>query len=238
VLDSLQRSLKAADERVKEVSGQVRAIKGADFPKIAQMNQSAVGLVTVLAGKEAYDGSGFVISPAGYFLTNRHVVRPDSIPRDSIYVTMSDHSFSYRADIIMVAPPNGPDVALLKIRNYKGPAVARIDWTGSHVIQGEGAALIGFPAGYDNAVDAATKVVQSTMTAGIFAKVAPDRIQYSGLSVSGSSGSPLFNGLGEVVGVHFAGLAEGPGLGTAVPMARVLPLLPENVRAELGIPKL
>ncbi|MEO5568436.1 MAG: FHA domain-containing protein [Gemmatimonadaceae bacterium] len=237
VLDSLQRSLKAADDRVKEVSGQVRAIKGADFPRIAQLNQGAVGMVTVLAGRDAFDGSGFVISSSGYFLTNRHVVRPDSIISDSIYVTMSDHSFAYRADLVMVAPPNGPDVALLKIRNYKGPVVARIDWAGAHVIQGEGAALIGFPAGYDNAVDPTTKVVQSTMSAGIFAKVAPDRIQYSGLSVRGSSGSPLFNGSGEVVGIHFAGLAEGPGLGSAVPMARVLPLLPENVRAELGIAK-
>lgn len=237
VLDSLQRSLKAADDRVKEVSGQVRAIKGADFPRIAQLNQGAVGMVTVLAGRDAFDGSGFVISSSGYFLTNRHVVRPDSVISDSIYVTMSDHSFAYRADVVMIAPANGPDVALLRIRNYKGPVVAKIDWTGAHVIQGEGAALIGFPAGYDNAVDVATKVVQSTMSAGIFAKVAPDRIQYSGLSVRGSSGSPLFNGSGEVVGIHFAGLAEGPGLGSAVPMARVLPLLPENVRAELGVPR-
>lgn len=235
VLDSLQRSLKAADDRVKEVSGQVRAIKGADFPRIAQLNQGAVGMVTVLAGRDAFDGSGFVISSGGYFLTNRHVVRPDSVTSDSIYVTMSDHKFAYRADLVMIAPPNGPDVALLKIRNYKGPVVAKIDWTGAHVVQGEGAALIGFPAGYDNAVDLSTRVVQSTMSAGIFAKVAPDRIQYSGLSVRGSSGSPLFNGSGEVVGIHFAGLAEGPGLGSAVPMARVLPLLPENVRAELGI---
>jgi serine protease Do len=194
-------------------------------------------MVTVLAGKDAYDGSGFVISSSGYFLTNRHVVRPDTIVTDSIYVTMSDHSFAYKADLIMIAPANGPDVALLKIRNYKGPVVARIDWAGAHVVQGEGAALIGFPAGYDNAVDQATKVLQSTMSAGIFAKVAPDRIQYSGLSVRGSSGSPLFNGVGEVVGIHFAGLAEGPGLGSAVPMARVLPLLPESVRAEIGAGK-
>jgi len=237
VLDSLRRSLKIADDRVKEVSGQVRALRGADFPQIAQLNQAAVGMVTTFVGKDVFDGSGFVILPSGYFLTNRHVVRPEPNPgSDSIYVTMSDHSFSYRADVVMIGAASGPDVALLKIRNYKGPAIAKIDWTSTHAVQGEGAALIGFPAGHDNAVDENAQVVRSSMSAGIFAKVTPDLIQFNGLSVGGSSGSPLFNGAGEVVGLHRAGLAEGPGLGYAVPLARVVPLLPADVRAELGLP--
>lgn len=234
-LDSLQRSLRAAEERAKEMSDQTRAMKGADFPKIAQLNQGAVGLVTIHIGKEMYDGSGFVVSSTGLMLTNRHVIRVGSANADSVFVTMSDHKLPYRADVVMIAPDNGPDVALIRIRSYKGPVVAKVDWTGSHAVQGEGAALIGFPAGFDNAEDPVTRLIQTSMTAGIFAKVAGDRIQYSGLSVKGSSGSPLFNGSGEVVGIHYAGLAEGPGLGTAVPMARVVPLLPETVRQELSI---
>ena len=239
VLDSLHRSLKAADERVKEVSGQVRALRGADFPQIAQLNQGAVGMVTLMIGKEAWDGSGFVISPSGYFLTNRHVVRPEESPTTdtsaySVYVTMADHNFAYRADIIKIGGPTEPDVALLKIRNYKGPFIAKIDWTGTHAVQGEGAALIGFPAGHDNAADDA-QVVRSSMTAGNFATVTPDLIQFAGLSVAGSSGSPLFNGAGEVVGLHRAGLREKPGFGYAVPLARVAPLLPADVRSVLGL---
>jgi S1-C subfamily serine protease len=168
-------------------------------------------------------------------LTNRHVVRRDTVAADSIFVTMSDSKYAFRADLVMVAPASAPDVALIRIRGYRGKAVGKIDWTSTRMAQGEGAALIGFPAGYDNAVDLATKVVQATMTAGIFAKVSADRIQFSGLSVKGSSGSPLFNGAGEVVAIHFAGLAEGPGLGTAIPMARVSPLIPESIRQEVGI---
>jgi pSer/pThr/pTyr-binding forkhead associated (FHA) protein/S1-C subfamily serine protease len=235
VMDSLHRTLKAADERVKEVSGQVRALKGADFPLIAQLNQGAVGLVTTKIGKEIWDGSGFVITPSGYLLTNRHVVRPEGIAdvsAESVFVTMSDHEYSFMADIVMVAPADGPDVAVLKIRNYKGPVVNKVDWSGTHAVQGEGAALIGFPAGYDNAVDE-KKVVKSSMTAGNFATVGSDLIQFAGLSVAGSSGSPLFNGAGEVVGLHRAGLREKPGFGYAVPLARVFPLLPAEVKAEL-----
>jgi pSer/pThr/pTyr-binding forkhead associated (FHA) protein/S1-C subfamily serine protease len=234
-MDSLQRSARALEDRAKEMSDQQRAMKGADFPRIAQLNQGAVGMVTVKIGEDVYDGSGFVVSPGGLMLTNRHVVRPDSVTATTIYVTMSDHKNLFQADLVMIAPAGAPDVALLRIRNYKGPVVAKVDWSGSRAIQGEGAALIGFPAGYDNAVDPVTKVVQSAMTAGIFAKIAPDRIQFSGLSVKGSSGSPLFNGAGEVVGIHFAGLIEGPGLGSAIPLGRVTPLVPEALRAELGI---
>lgn len=234
-MDSLQRTARILEERAKEMSDQQRAMKGADFPRIAQLNQGAVGMVTVKIGDDVYDGSGFVVSGTGLMLTNRHVIRPDTTVATTIYVTMSDHKNMFQADLVMIAPPGAPDVALIRIRNYKGPVVAKVDWNGTHAIQGEGAALIGFPAGYDNAVDPVTKVVQSAMTAGIFAKIAPDRIQYSGLSVKGSSGSPLFNGAGEVVGIHFAGLVEGPGLGTAIPMGRVLPLIPDAIRTEIGI---
>jgi S1-C subfamily serine protease len=73
------------------------------------------------------------------------------------------------------------------------------------------------------------------MTAGNFATVTPELIQFAGLSVAGSSGSPLFNGAGEVVGLHRAGLREKPGFGYAVPLARVAPLLPADVRSELGL---
>ena len=135
---------------------------------------------------------------------------------------------------VMVADRLGPDVAILKIKDYKGPYVARIDWTSTHAIQGEPAALIGFPAGADNALDA-QNVVRSSMSAGIFSKVTPDIIQFDGFTVGGSSGSPIFNAAGEVVALHRAGLKQASGLGFAVPLARVFPLLRPELRAELGL---
>ncbi|HET7038313.1 MAG TPA: trypsin-like peptidase domain-containing protein, partial [Gemmatimonadales bacterium] len=90
----------------------------------------------------------------------------------------------------------------------------------------------GFPAGVVAALDH-SRTVRPSMSAGIFSKVTPDRIQFDGFTVGGSSGSPIFNAEGEVVAVHAAGLAEAAGLGFTVPVRHVLRLLPEDARREL-----
>ena len=235
ILDSLRRVLVHTEDRARTVGDQIKAVRGSDLAQVSQLNQAAVGLVTTFVGKDIVDGSGFVISPTGYLITNRHVVRPDTaVAADSIFVTMADQRFPVRADLVPLAKTTGPDVALLKIRNYHGPFMAKLDWTSTHAVQGEPAALIGFPAGSDFALDSAS-VVRSSMSAGIFSKVTGDLIQFDGFTIGGSSGSPIFNAAGEVVAIHRAGMKAGPGLGFAVPLSRVFPLLKPEVRAELGI---
>jgi len=128
----------------------------------------------------------------------------------------------------------GPDLSLLKISNHDGTRVSAIDWERAGVRQGQPAAVIGFPAGFGNAVDA-TGVVRTTMTAGIFAKVTRENINFDGFTIPGSSGSPVFNADGMVVGVHRAGLREATGMGFAVPTAEVLRILPSEAKSELGL---
>jgi len=234
LLDSLRRALRGAEERANNIDQQLRAVKGVDLAAISQANQSAVGLVTAYLGAEAWDGSGFVITRSGYFLTNRHVAAPDGHAADSVTITLADQQVARRVAVVAVAPPSGPDLAVLKIPNYAGPYVAKADWTGTRARQGEPAALIGFPTGAGLAYDR-TRTVRTSMSAGIFSKVTEDRIQFDGFTVGGSSGSPIFNANGEVVAVHAAGLREAAGLGLTVPIRLVIPLLPPDARAELGI---
>ena len=139
-----------------------------------------------------------------------------------------------RTEVVRVIEAPGPDLALLKIRDYDGPYVPRIDWAGTNARQGEPAALIGFPAGFGNAVDPQGHV-RTSMTAGIFAKVTSETINFDGFTVGGSSGSPIFNASGEVVGVHKSGLREAVGMGFAVPVSRVFDMLPRAARVELGL---
>jgi pSer/pThr/pTyr-binding forkhead associated (FHA) protein/S1-C subfamily serine protease len=236
-VDSLLRAVRDAEERSAAIASQMRAVEGqgGNLAAIAQASQAAVGLVTTYVGQDIYDGSGFALSPTGYFVTNRHVVLPTGKPPgDSVFVTMADQKTMRRAAVIAVAPPGGPDLALLRISGHDGSAVARIDWSSANAHQGEPAALIGFPAGLGNALDA-TGVVRTSMTAGIFSKVTADAISFDGFTIGGSSGSPIFNARGEVVAVHRAGLSEAVGMGFAVPIPKLVPLLPADLKAQLGL---
>ncbi len=246
LLDSLRRAVREAENRATSIEGQLRAVKGVDLAALSQANQGAVGLVTGFAGRdEAWNGSGFVITRSGYFVTNRHVAmaevrQGDSVlfqPADSLFVTLADQQWQDRARAVVVAvyPGGGPDLALLRIANYGGPYLAKIDWDGARAHQGEPAALIGFPQGEGLAYDRETRTFRTSMSAGIFSKVTGDRIQFDGFTVGGSSGSPVFNANSEVVAVHAAGLKEAAGLGFAVPVKYVLALLPPDAKAELGI---
>ncbi len=234
LLDSLRKAVQDAQVRATNIEAQVRAVKGVDLVSVSQANQGAIALVTTYFSDGIFDGSGFALSGSGYFVTNRHVVIADGKRPDSVFVTMADHRSMLRAQVIAVAAAGGPDLAVLEVQGYRGPHVLKIDWTGSHMRQGEPAALIGFPAGVAAALDA-SQTVRTSMSAGIFSKITPEMVQFDGFTVGGSSGSPIFNASGEVVAVHRAGLKEAVGLGFGVPIAQLIAILPERVKAELGL---
>jgi pSer/pThr/pTyr-binding forkhead associated (FHA) protein len=208
-LDSLRRAVRDAEQRLTNINDQLRAVGGVNLATVAQANQAAVGLVSTF------------VQPGGQ--------RPDSV-----FVTLADQRVMRRTEIVSVAEPRGPDAAVLRLPDYSGPYVGSIDWSGTRVRQGEPAALIGFPAGLSAALDE-TQTIRTSMSAGIFSKVTSEMIQYDGFTVGGSSGSPIFNASGEVVAIHRAGLREAAGLGFAVPIPLLIPLLPSRVRAEVGV---
>ena len=266
MLDSLraairgqERALKAQETKNAEIAAEMRSRGDSKdlLPTIAQESGPAVGLISVTycphpSGQCTYsgadstrwylgeDGTWFVVTASGYVITNRHVGLPDGIVPSDIRVTMNKTKFpeqSLKADVVKVSPPDGPDIAILKIRDYKGPVIPKLDWAGTHVAQGEPAAAIGFPGGMSSAGDDNSHIIQVTMSRGIFARVSPERIRFDGFTIPGSSGSPVFNGVGEVVAIHFAGQTgeDRRGLGSAVPVRFAIPLLPLEARNELGL---
>ncbi|MEX2156490.1 MAG: FHA domain-containing protein [Gemmatimonadales bacterium] len=233
LIDSLRRAVAAAESQTASLDAKMRAIRGTDFAGLAQQNQGAVGLITVALSGDRYDGTGFVISPDGYMLTNWHVVADSAHAQpDTVWVTMADQSLGRYADVI--ATSRERDVALVKIRGYQGSHLTAIDWTGTKARQGEPAALIGYPAGSGFARDRAS-VVRTSMTAGILSRVTPDLIQFDGMTTGGSSGSPVFNADGDVISVHRAGLRQGPGFALSVPVKYAIPLMPPALRQRLGL---
>ena len=232
-IDSLRRQVSAAEAQTASLDARMRAVRGTDFATIAQQNQGAVGLITVSFGKNYYNGTGFVISADGYMLTNWHVVTDSGYPKpDTIWVTMADQAAARFADVVVTSQDR--DIAVIKVRMYQGPYLSAIDWGGTKSRQGEPAALIGYPAGAGFARYRST-VVRTSMTAGIISRVTDDVIQFDGMTVGGSSGSPVFNANGEVISIHRAGLPQAPGFALSVPIRHAVPLLPADLKQRLGI---
>jgi len=100
LIDSLRRSVTAAEAQAASLDAKMRAIRGTDFAGLAQQNQGAVGLITASFGGDRYDGTGFVISPDGYMLTNWHVVADSAHAEpDTVWVTMADQASGRYADV-------------------------------------------------------------------------------------------------------------------------------------------
>lgn len=133
-------------------------------------------------------GSGFILTPDGYVMTNHHVVDE----ADEIIVTLSDkREFKAR----LIGADERTDVAVLKIDASGLPAVKIGD--ASRVRVGEWVMAIGSPFG-----------LESTVTAGIVSAKQRDTGSYlpfiqTDVAVNpGNSGGPLINLRGEVVGIN------------------------------------
>jgi serine protease Do len=135
-------------------------------------------------------GSGFIIDPNGYILTNAHVIAG----ADEITVRLTDKR-EFKAKVI--GADKRTDVALIKIHANGLPVVKLGDPNKLKV--GEWVLAIGSPFGFDN-----------TVTAGIVsgkARSLPQEnlvpfIQTDAAVNPGNSGGPLFNLRGEVVGMN------------------------------------
>lgn len=133
-------------------------------------------------------GSGFIISPDGFVMTNAHVVDG----ADEVIVTLTDkREFKAR----LIGADKRTDVAVVKIEAAGLPAVRIGDINRLRV--GEWVMAIGSPFGLDN-----------TVTAGIVSAKQRDTGDYlpfiqTDVAVNpGNSGGPLFDARGRVVGIN------------------------------------
>lgn len=171
-------------------------------------------------------GSGFVISKDGYIFTNNHVIER----ADEIQIRLSDGR-EYRAEVR--GTDKTTDIALLKIDAENDLPVAKLG-SSADLRVGEWVIAIGNPFGLAQTVTAG--IVSATGRV-IGAGPYDDFIQTDASINPGNSGGPLFNLEGEVVGINTAIVAQGQGIGFAIPidMAKeILPALKEEGRVTRG----
>jgi len=174
------------------------------------------------------EGSGFIVSPDGYLMTNAHVVAN----ADEVTVRMTDRR-EYSAKVIGV--DERTDVAVLKIDATDLPYVRLGDPEAVKV--GEWVVAIGSPFGFENSVTAGIVSAKSRSLPG---DAYTPFIQTDVAVNPGNSGGPLFNLNGEVVGINsqiYSRTGGYQGVSFAIPIdvaVSVRDQLIENGRVERG----
>ena len=169
-------------------------------------------------------GSGFVIHPDGYIVTNAHVVAQTPERK----ATFADGR-EYDAQIVAVDTQR--DLAVLKIQSDRPLHTLKLGRSHDLMI-GETVIAIGNPLGYQN-----------TVTSGVVSAVNRDlnfsnQLKLTGLiqtdaSINpGNSGGPLLNVLGELIGVNSAIRGDAQNIGFAIPVDQLREILPDLLDVE------
>ncbi len=169
-------------------------------------------------------GSGFVIHPSGYIVTNAHVVARAA----DTTVTFSDGS-EFQTQVI--ASDRDQDIAVLKVEAPRPLPTLRFGHSDGLMI-GETVIAIGNPYGYQNTVTAG--VVSAVGRDLEFGEdiVLRDLLQTDASINPGHSGGPLLNVAGELIGVNTAIRGDAENIGFAIPVDRLRALLPELLDVE------
>jgi len=186
----------------------------ADLGEMVEKLQSSLVSITALNGGELFaTGSGFVINERGIVATNYHVIEGS----DALILKISNGE-TYD-NVMVLAADQRRDLALLKI-----PAIGLNALTFAPVDSasvGDSIYAFGNPLG-----------LEGTLSSGIVsAKRLWDGVQILQISApisSGSSGGPVVNTSGEVIGVSTAGMDDGQNLNFAMPAKHVQAMLETN----------
>ncbi|TQM38685.1 S1C family serine protease [Pseudonocardia cypriaca] len=214
---------------------------------IAARTVPAVVSFEIRVGDEGGTGSGVVIDPSGYVLTNNHVVAPAAeVTGAQIEAIFHDGT---RAAAQIVGRDPKTDLAVVKVE-VANPVVATFGSSAGLVV-GDGVIAIGSPLGL---VGTVTQGIVSAVNrpvrldgSGTDTNAVIDAIQTDAAINPGNSGGPLVDSTGAVVGINTAirsiGMGEGGsiGLGFAIPIDDARGIAEELIRtgsvthAEIGI---
>jgi serine protease Do len=213
------------EELTSRVSPSIVQIQVTGYRSIESKNEDETSLI----GRERSLGSGVIVDPDGYIITNAHVVKgaqrirvvvtPASVSDSQVRATLglSEHNPPIDAKVVGLAPTI--DLALLKIEAKGLPALAFADYT--KLKKGQLVLAFGNPEGLENSV---TMGVVSSVARQADPGVPSVYIQTDAPINPGNSGGPLVDTNGELVGINTFILSESggsQGLGFAIPSSVV-----------------
>jgi V8-like Glu-specific endopeptidase len=212
-LQALRTQLLAAEQRQHSI----RVAASLDAATINEKNQDAVAVVVVeFANGSIRTGSGFAVRSdvtGSLIVTNRHVVSdPEAGAPVRMGVIFNGSRQNFKADLVATHPDAGVDVALIRATVRGGtPVVAGMATSVARA--GDPVATIGYPLGLDMAMGGDWQVVgvSTSLNTGVLSKVLPQQLVITGYGAAGMSGSPIFNGEGQIIGIVYGGQRDSNG---------------------------
>jgi branched-chain amino acid transport system substrate-binding protein len=194
----------------------VQGASALSLPQIYRQTAPAVVLIQLVdrSGNAAALGSGFVVSPSGVIVTNHHVIEP----KPGLRLVVKVQSGDTYDEVWVIHDDTRRDFAVLSVKAAGLPVLGLGD--SDKVEVGEQVVALGNPKG-----------LERTYTEGIVSAIRsmPEKgyrfIQHQAPISPGSSGGPLLNTSGEVIGINTFFVQGGQNLNGAVPINYVKPYL-------------
>jgi putative serine protease PepD len=218
-----------------------QAATGGSIEKVAQNVLPSVVMINVSGPDGSGSGSGIILSGDGKILTNNHVV---ALAGKSGALSVSFNDGSHAPAKVLGTDPL-TDTAVIQAQGVSGLTPATIGHSSALQV-GQGVVAIGSPFGLDatvtsGIVSALNRPVNVGQVSQGNATVYP-AIQTDAAINPGNSGGPLVNLAGEVVGIDASiqtatdtsggGEPGSIGLGFAIPIDEVLPIVQEMIKGE------
>jgi S1-C subfamily serine protease len=199
---------------------------------IQRIEPAVVGLFTPIGNNQISSGSGTIIHPSGYVLTNNHV-----LPEPQGFALFSD-SKKARFEVVSRYPES--DLAIVKLIDVNTPLPTVRLGRSSEVINGEPIVVAGNPGGrglvFTAGIVSAKEVLEGGPNAIVMSNYVNDRrerlIQFDAASNKGNSGGPLVNMEGEIIGIVSAVIEGEQNIGFAIPIDRAVRIAQRMIEPE------
>ncbi|HUD46818.1 MAG TPA: trypsin-like peptidase domain-containing protein [Candidatus Baltobacteraceae bacterium] len=178
---------------------------------------SEYGAAVVQVRTPAGLGSGFIINPDGFLITNFHVIEGETQISVEVYFQREGQLVrQFYKQVQIIALNKFADLALLRIVDKEAPKFPSVILGDADSLAvGDRVFAIGSPLGLERTV---TEGILSTKTRELEGEL---YLQTTAQINPGNSGGPLFNMRGEVIGVTNMKITFGEGLGFAIPVEAV-----------------
>lgn len=177
-----------------------------DFAAIEAVGRPAVARIFVeYESGGRFAATAFAVDARGRLITNRHVVETETGETPTrIGVQFSGSAQVYPARL--VAASEASDLALLQLERLEGevPVLEEINARPDTLPSGTPVVVLGFPLAGSPAEETSS-VPRPVLSAGLLAGSSADFVEVEALGAEGSSGSPIFDQDGQLIGVLFGG---------------------------------